>query len=177
MKRRYANKVEGDYTQKRIDEDYFRGYVCNIKIKDVSRPLVVSDGINEVCIKNNNYEWFEVYPDNANYAITIMFDDNANLIEWYFDIAKEVGVENNIPYEDDLYLDLVITPDGKNLLLDENELIDALNKGEISQVDVDLAYQTLNLLEDTYVNNLDNLVSLTNKICEMFDSKMKVMKK
>ena len=23
MKRRYANKVEGDYTQKRVDEEYF----------------------------------------------------------------------------------------------------------------------------------------------------------
>ena len=32
MKRRYANKVEGDYIQKRIDEEYFKGYICNVKI-------------------------------------------------------------------------------------------------------------------------------------------------
>ena len=31
MKRRYANKVEGDYTQKRVDEEYFKGYICNVK--------------------------------------------------------------------------------------------------------------------------------------------------
>ena len=35
VKRRFANEVEGVYTQKKIDEDYFCGYVCNIKIKNI----------------------------------------------------------------------------------------------------------------------------------------------
>ena len=170
MKRRYANQVEGDYIQKRIDEEYFKGYVCNIKINNISKPLVVKNGIGEVCIKDNNYEWFEVYPDNANYAITIMFDDNKNLIEWYFDIAKEVGIENNIPYEDDLYLDMIIMPNGKKIVLDEDELIEALNQGKIMQLDVDLAYQTLKQIESQYVNNFEYLIKLTNKFCEIFES-------
>lgn len=170
MKRRYANKVEGIYVQKRVDEDYFKGYVCNVKIIDVEKPLIVNNGINEVCIKDNGYEWFEVYPDNKNYALTIMFDNKLNLIEWYFDIAKEVGIENGIPYEDDLYLDMVVTPDGQNLVLDEEELNEAFRRGEISQFDVDLAYQTLKELEKMYVCNIDNLVNLTNKFCELFES-------
>lgn len=174
MKRRYANEVEGEYTQKRIDEEYFKGYVCNVKVKDVSKPLIVNNGISEICIKDNNYEWLEVYPDNSNYAITIMFDDNSNLIEWYFDIAKEIGIENDIPYEDDLYLDMIIMPDGKKLVLDEEELIDAFNNAEIMQSDVDLAYQTLKKIENMYVSNLDNLINLTNKFCDIFESKTKV---
>ena len=174
MKRRYANIVGADYTQKRIDEEYFKGYVCNLKFKDISNPLIIKNEVREFCIKDNDYEWFEVYPDNANYAITIMFDDNQNLIEWYFDIAKEVGIENNIPYEDDLYLDMIIMPNGQKLVLDEEELIDALNKGEILQSDVDLAYQTLKQLEFQYVNNFDYLVKLTNKFCEIFESKVRV---
>lgn len=173
MKRRYANKVEGDYTQKRVDEEYFKGYICNVKIKDVNKPLIVNNGVSEICIKDNGYEWFEVYPDNENYAITIMFDEKSNLIEWYFDIAKEVGIENSIPYEDDLYLDMIITPDGQKLVLDEEELIDAFNRGEIMKSDVDLAYETLKKLEIMYVSNLDNLINLTNKFCEMFESKTK----
>ena len=174
MKRRYANIVGADYTQKRIDEEYFKGYVCNLKFKDISNPLIIKNEVREFCIKDNDYEWFEVYPDNANYAITIMFDDKLNLIEWYFDIAKEVGIENNIPYEDDLYLDMIIMPNGQKLVLDEEELIDALNKGEILQSDVDLAYQTLKQLEFQYVNNFDYLVKLTNKFCEIFESKTRV---
>lgn len=174
MKRRYANKVEGDYSQKRLDEEFFKGYICNVKIKDVNKPLIVNNGISEICIKDNNYEWIEVYPDNANYAITIMFDDKSNLIEWYFDIAKEVGIENDIPYEDDLYLDMIITPDGQKLVLDEEELIDAFNRGEIMQADVELAYKTLKKLEIMYASDLNNLIKLTNKFCEMFESKTKV---
>jgi len=174
MKRRYAKVEEGEYIQKRIDEEFFKGYVCNVKFKDVKNPIIIKNEIREFYIKNNGYEWFEVYPDNANYAITIMFDDNKNLIEWYFDIAKEVGIENDIPYEDDLYLDMLIMPDGQKVVLDEEELLEALNLGKIMQSDVDLAYQTLKQLESQYVNNFEYLIKLTNKFCEIFESTTRV---
>lgn len=171
MKRRYANKVKGEYIQKRIDEEFFKGYVAFVKIKDVQNPLIVNDGEKDVCIKDNDYEWFEVYPDNEHYVITIMFDDKNNLIEWYFDISKEIGIEDGIPYEDDLYLDMVLAPDGRVFILDEDELQDALNKKEILQSDVDLAYNTLNVLKNRYTNNLDELKELTNRISDIFKTK------
>lgn len=174
MKRRYANKVKGEYIQKRIDEDFFSGYVAFVKIKDVQNPLIVNDGVKDVCIKDNDYEWFEVYPDNEYYAITIMFDDKNNLIEWYFDISKEVGIEDGIPYEDDLYLDMVLAPDGRIFILDEDELQDALNKKEILQADVDLAYNTLNMLKNKYVKDLDKLKELTNKISDILNTKNRI---
>lgn len=169
MKRRYANKVKGEYSQKRIDEEFFKGYVAFVKIKDVQNPLIVNDGEKDVCIKDNDYEWIEVYPDNEHYVITIMFDNNDNLIQWYFDIAKEIGIENNIPYEDDLYVDIVITPNGRKEILDEEELMDALNKNEITQEDVELVYETVKLIEDKFVNNFSYLTDLTDKFLKMFD--------
>lgn len=169
MKRRYANKVKGEYSQKRIDEEFFKGYVALVKIKDVQNPLVVNDGEKDVCIKDNDYKWIEVYPDNEHYAVTIMFDNNDNLIQWYFDIAKEIGIENNIPYEDDLYVDIVITPNGRKEILDEEELMDALNKNEITQNDVELVYETVKLIEDKFVNNFSYLTDLTDKFLKMFD--------
>lgn len=174
MKRRYANQAEGEFIQKRIDEDYFKGYVCYIKIKGVKQPLIVNNGISDVCIKDENYEWFEVYPDDSKYAITIMFDSNGNLIEWYFDIAKNVGIENGVPFEDDLYLDMIILPSGEKLVLDENELLAAFNNGEITQDDVNIAYKTLNELENKYVNNLDALIRFTNCLCDIFKSNNKI---
>ncbi len=174
MKRRFANTVEGDYFQERIEEDFFKGYACYVKIKNVKKPLIVNNGKTEICIKNENYEWFEVYPDNGKYAITIMFDENKNLIEWYFDIAKNVGVENGIPYEDDLYLDMIITPNGEKIIIDENELIEAFNKGDITKEDFDSAYQTLSNLENKYVNNLDELVDFTNYLCGIFKIQNKI---
>lgn len=162
MKRRYANEVDGIYIQNRMNNRYLTGYACFIKLKNVSRPLIVNNGVEEICIKNENYEWIEVYPDNSNYALTIMFDDKQNLIEWYFDISKNIGVENGVPYEDDLYLDMIITPQGKKLILDEDELKEALNRCEIAKEDVTLAYKTLEELDKKYVQNLDELKTLTD---------------
>ena len=175
MKRRYANSVKGEYEQKRIDKDFFKGYVCYIKIAD-EKPLFVNNGVEDICVKNDNYEWLEVYPDNSNYAITVMFDDKENLIEWYFDISKKVGIENGIPYEDDLYLDMVITPDGQELVLDEDELKEAFKNKVISSKDVELAYDTLEYLENKYVKNFNYLVSFTNDLGKEFKDNFEVIK-
>ena len=99
---------------------------------------------------------------DRSYALTIMFDDKQNLIEWYFDVSKNVGVENGVPYDDDLYLDLVITPQGNKLVLDEDELKEALSRCEITEEDVTLAYNTLEELDKKYVQNMRELKSLTH---------------
>ena len=164
MKRRFANEVEGDYTQERIESDYFTGYVCYIKLKNVEKPLVVSNGVETICIKDNNYEWIELYPDNGKYALTIIFDDNSNLIEWYFDISKNVWVDNSIPYEDDLYLDMIITPDGKQIVIDEDELLNAEKSGDITSEDVNDAYKTLDYLKEKFLNNFESLKEFTREL-------------
>ena len=87
MKRRYANQVEGDYYQDRLETEYFSGFVCYIKINNIKKPLIVNNGLDNICIKDNDYEWFELYPDNGKYVLTIMFDNNKciyNLIQNYF---------------------------------------------------------------------------------------------
>ena len=166
MKRKFANSVEGEYFQEEIEYNDFKGYVCLIKIKNVKKPLIVHNGKENICIKDENYKWFEVYPDNGKYVITIMFDDNDNLVEWYFDISKKVGIENGIPFEDDLYLDMIITPNGEKIIIDENELLKALDNGIITKEDVDDAYKTLHYIENKYVNNFEELIKFTNYLYE-----------
>lgn len=95
-----------------------------------------------------------MFLDKYNYVLTIMFDSNNNLIQLYFDISYNISLENDIPYEDDLYLDMIITKEEKELILDEDELFNALNKGKITQKDVNNAYKVLNYLEDKYVSNI-----------------------
>ncbi|MCR5664709.1 MAG: DUF402 domain-containing protein, partial [Oscillospiraceae bacterium] len=96
------------------------------------------------------------------------FDDRGTLIEWYFDIAKSIGIENGIPFEDDLYLDMAIMPDGEKIILDEDELLAARNEGIISQDDLDGAYNTLRELEKKYAYRLGDLVQLTEYLKERF---------
>ena len=175
MKRRFAYNLNDNYKQIRVNEDFFKGYACFLKLQNIEKPLIVNNGRETICIRDNNYEWIEVYPENGKYAITIMFDDNNNLIEWYFDISKNIGIENGIPYEDDLYLDMIVTPNGERIVIDEEELLEARDKGDITQVDVDSAYQTLRELEEKYVNNIQELIKLTNYLNEQFNRKNKVL--
>lgn len=77
--------------------------------------------------------------------------------------------------EYDLYLDMIITPTGEKIVIDENELLEVFNNCDITQEDVDSAYQTLSYLENKYVNNLDELIKFTNYLCDRFKSKNKVL--
>lgn len=168
MKRRFAYGLSDNYKQIKLANNLFKGYACFLKLQNIDKPFIVHNGKENVCIRDNDYEWIEVYPNDGKYVITIMYDNNGNLIEWYFDIAKNIGLENGIPYEDDLYLDMIITPNGEEIVIDEDELLSAKENGDITQEDVDTAYQTLKELEDKYVKNLDELIHLTNYLLNEF---------
>ena len=173
MKRRFAYNETDNYKLIKVEEPFFDGYACFLKFQNIEKPLIVNNGVNEICIRDNDYEWLEVYPTNGKYAITIMYDDKGNLIEWYFDISKKIGLENGIPYEDDLYLDMIITPTGKEIVIDEDELLAAKQNGDITQEDVMGAYETLKELENKYVNNMDELNKLTNYLLNQFKAEKK----
>ena len=162
INRRYAYEYSDDYRQIRLDNDIFKGYVCLLKFHNVEKPLIVYNGKDNICIKDNGYEYIEIYPDDCKYVITVIYDNKKNLIEWYFDISKKIGVENEIPYEDDLYLDMVITPDGNKFVIDEDELSEARNSGLITDDDVNSAYEILKIIEEEYGNNIQKLIELTN---------------
>ena len=173
MKRRFAYSKDdkNDVSLKRIDKDYFNGYVCKTNFDKVDKTIKVKVQDKEYYIKNDNYIWYQVYHDNSNYALTIMYDENNELIEWYFDVSKKIGVENGVPYEDDLYLDLVINSLGESTILDEDELNAALNKKDITSDDYNLAYEVLNDLQREYVDNFDHLIALTERIKGEFNKK------
>ena len=52
--------------------------------------------------------------------------------------------QRNVPYFEDLYLDVVVSPDGAFEVLDADELEEALNSGAISQAQFDLAWHETN---------------------------------
>lgn len=172
MKKKIANVLKNgnnNFSNKRIDEDYFNGFVSLLKLKDIEKPWIINDFGKEECIFNNNFEWLEIYPDNEKYAITAMFDDKSNLIEWYFDMIKDSGVENGVPYIYDLYLDYVIKADGREVVLDEDELQAALDNMEITKEDYNMAYKTMELVKSKYKANLNDLKDLTSKLYQKFN--------
>ena len=153
--------TKGNYTIKNINNNDFNGDIALINFEKLEEPYVVKD-IN-LCMANDNYKWLEFYDCNSKIRLTAMYDNNDKIVEWYFDIAKEIGKENGIPYEDDLYLDVVVNQNGEIILLDENELKEALDRLEISKKDYDMAYNEANILINKLKGNKNKLEEFTNK--------------
>ncbi len=84
-------------------------------------------------------------------------------MEWYFDIAREIGKENGVPYEDDLYLDVVLKPNGETVLLDEDELKEAFERMEMTKKEFDEAYEIARNLMKRLQGNQDKVRDFTDK--------------
>ena len=126
------------------------GEKCNIAVKKLIKlkgPFVISSGKT---LMDDGYYIVEVVPHDENYGMRVYLDNNKKILQFYFDISLGNGVdeETKIPYYDDLFTDVTIT-DGEVAVLDEDELLEALNSGRISQEDFNLANRaTEKLLEE-----------------------------
>ncbi|WP_047982103.1 DUF402 domain-containing protein [Ornithinibacillus contaminans] len=147
MKRKYANKrgglkpaTEKSYTQLAIDTETFEGNIVLIEVGNVTEKLEIDYQDKTICILNHHYSWLQQFPTGKNHVITTIFNELGNIVQWYIDICFQHGVENNIPFLDDLYLDIVVLPTGETYLLDEDELEEALLNGDINRELYDLAW-------------------------------------
>ena len=152
---------DGNFKIKSFDNADFVGDVALIKFNKMNKPYMVEN--IKLCMANDNYKWLEFYDYNKKYRLTAMYNENNEIIEWYFDIARKIGKENGMPYEDDLYLDVVVTPTGDITLLDEDELKEALDRFEVNKSDYDMAYNEAKKLIELLEDNKDKLKVFTDK--------------
>lgn len=159
---RYMNKRVKKVKQKivPIKEEHFIGDIYFYDFIEVEDKLVISNG---KCIMDNNYKWLEFYDYNSKVKLTAIYDENNEIIEWYFDIARKIGKENSVPFEDDLYLDVVVTSNGDISLLDEDELKEAFDRFEVNKEDYDMAYNEAEQLMNILKDNKEKLKDFTEK--------------
>ena len=100
-----------------------------------------------------------------------MFDDDRNIIQWYFDISKSTNADAVIPYQDDLDIDLVIDSKKNLFVLDEDELLESYEKKEITKEDYEYAYKVLDELKKKYANDIDYLIEFTKYLYTLFERK------
>lgn len=153
MKLKYANRKDW----KRITEKswrsferkgyYFHGMVSIFEIHKVQESLTVNYFDRNVLLADNGYKWVQYFPKGESYTITVMINEKDEVIQWYIDVCHSHGVtEKNVPWYKDLYLDIIVFPDGTWNLVDEEELHDALKLGIITKKDFDFAYHVANHL-------------------------------
>ncbi|HEU5139524.1 MAG TPA: DUF402 domain-containing protein, partial [Bacillales bacterium] len=152
-KRRRADRQDWQRIRKKsfhvdyLKTEKFTGHVSFLYLKEVSEPVWVENNQEYLCVADSNYLWVQHFPEGACHTQTAMFDAAGDAVQWYIDICKPYGIaEDGVPWFEDLYLDIVMNPDGDFQLLDADELEDALNRAEISREDYDLAWAEANQL-------------------------------
>lgn len=166
LKKRYSDRFLGGRVKQSeqkvisVNEKNFTGDIYFYNFLEVKEKMIIPNG---KCIIDNNYKWLEFYDYNSKVKLTAIYNEKNEIVEWYFDIAREIGKENNIAYEDDLYLDVVVTPNGEIILLDEDELKEALNRKEITNLEYENAYEETKKLVNRLQGKNNELLEFTNK--------------
>lgn len=169
MKRTFADRpnwkriIKKRFKLTYIEEKEFKGHLSIIYIDKVSEPLVLGVAGENLCLVNDDFIWIQQFPKDYNYALTTMFNEKHEVVQWYFDICDGNKINSlGIPYYDDLYLDVVLLPTGEILLLDEDELEQALKDDDITKSQYELAYFEAENLIDNIQKNTD-ILQLTSK--------------
>ena len=170
-RRKYLGRVNNYYIRSfssqivRVNEEDIKGYAALIKIDEVNHPLIVG----ETCLYDDDYSETNFLPDGEHWQLSVLYDNNGYIIEWYFDITRINSVdEKGNPYCDDLYLDAALMPDGQILILDEDEIKDALDNGLITRKEFDMAYDVLNEIKKNRIIDVAYMKMLCSRLRLLF---------
>lgn len=148
-RRGWTRILSSDYVQTPISEDEFDGYITLFRMNVVREPLYVPCCGQTICIADAGYSWLYQIPKQGHHAVTAMFNGNGDIVQWYIDICSVTGVgRDDVPWFEDLYLDVVVLPSGEFELIDADELQQALNEAVIDQNGYDLAWKEASRVQD-----------------------------
>lgn len=179
MKRKYGDRakwkriLKRKYAQSYLDTKEFKGYITLLHTIEVTEPLSVKYGENELCICDDGYMWLQQFPLDKKHLVTTMFDTNGNIVQWYIDICLANGLDRNIPWMDDLFLDIILLPSGEVIQKDDDELEEAYLNGIIDSSLYNLAWEEANNITELLNNNSFELLHLSNIHKEMLVNKLK----
>lgn len=167
LKKRFAdyiskaeNVLEIKQKMKLVNEGDFSGDIYLNEFVKMSSPAFLENGL---CVRNNDYKWLQFYDYASKVCLTTIYNEKNEIVEWYFDIARKIGKENDIPYEDDLYLDVVLKPNGEVTLLDEDELQEAFKRMEMTKEEFDEAHEIAKNLMKKLQGNQDKVRNFTDR--------------
>jgi len=123
------------------------GYIALKYVKEISKPLTSFCNGKKYVGLDNGYSILEYVPLDRKYNCRVFFDKLNRPLCFYFDINNGSGIENDIPWYDDLYLDVTmecpaITDFGYYIRLDdEAEFKKAKKEGLIDEETYNNGYQ------------------------------------
>ena len=152
------------HTIKKVADEE-RTYSALIEFLPGCKEFIFNSGDIQIQLAGSGCKWLMYLPLNENWCLTAFYNPKNEIQEWYFDISKGNFVdENGIPCTDDIFLDLVILPDGRAITVDADELQDALDKNEITVDDYNHAYRVHDEILKSKWNDVKTLTALSNRL-------------
>jgi uncharacterized protein len=147
-----------------LDTPEFSGTIALYCLDAVTAPRVVEFFHRKICVFDSGYSMLFQFPANEqHFTVTTNFDASGQILQWYIDICLRTGIsENHVPWLDDLYLDLVVSPTLEIEVKDADELLNARESGDISIAEFDLAWREAHRLIDQISKNQLGLLALSN---------------
>ena len=153
---------------RQVQTPTFSGYLSLIQIQEVSEPQIWDFNGEKITVCQKGYQWLSILPGKEDYCITAMFNEHRQIDLWYIDMIAAQGTDTEgIPWFDDLYLDLIVRPDGTILEDDRDELEEALRQGYITRQQFELADRTCSKLKEELLSDLKSFQSFTYQ-CKSF---------
>jgi predicted RNA-binding protein associated with RNAse of E/G family len=90
---------------------------------------------DSLCVLADGYSWLRCFPQSPHHIMTFMFDADGHVLQLWVDVCLDHGIDAaGLSWWDDLYLDIVVLPDGYLEMQNADELADALADRSITQV-------------------------------------------
>jgi predicted RNA-binding protein associated with RNAse of E/G family len=130
------------YRQKDSANGRLRGVLALLSIEEAGRASIWPSAYGEVKICGSGMKWLQILPDNENYMITAIYDRD-ELTVVYIDIINGSGRDiDGVYFIVDLYLDVIVYPNGNILIDDRDELFNAYREGRITDEQFRLVMDT-----------------------------------
>lgn len=156
---------------KQVDIPTMKGYLGLLTITSVSDKQIWKHNDKDVVVCDNGYHWLTIMPGDEFYCITVMMDDNYKIKVCYIDMIDSQGYDDDkVPYFYDLYLDLVVYPNGDIFVDDMDELQKALKTGEITELQYDRALKTSQKLQDGLLSDIGKFQDYVSEMLNILES-------
>lgn len=161
-KRGWRRVTNSTYKERLITRNNAAYLIGLISIHAVTEPLTVRVVDKDVRVVAPGYKWLTIMPKDKYHSITVMYDENWNVLQYYIDINYEHILVAGEARRIDLYLDVLVLPSGEKEVVDKKDLKKALKTGKVTREQFDFAYSIVNKV----VSKLDTDFKGFTDFCE-----------
>ena len=161
----WARILRREYVSRDCRMHDLRGKESLLVIREVTGPLTVRDGGEDVLIADTDYAWVQIALEGQPFWLTAMYDAQGRLIQIYFDITNGNRFDDpENPTFEDMYLDIVVNGRGELFIMDRDELDAALEEGAVTAEEWSRADAACTYLYAYLTGNREAVTALCSRV-------------